>query len=299
MNLPLTLATTTALLGLLAPAAAPADDWQQVGTDARSGISGLASEGPGSDSALFVNDNKRPGQPRLSRVSYRDGALAVGRLVWNGAEPNDLEAIEAIPGEPGAYLALAGRGIVYRITVEGATATVVDHTPLPAIAPGDDYESLALVSRDGKLAALWADRGDGPDRPATVYAAPLTFASWGQPLFGTVTRRAYSAAEPRGAGVRHVSDLAVTGSGRILAGSAADAGDDGPFDSAVSEIGRVALTSGGRVRITLAAAPTVLGTFPGRKIEAVECLPGTTGDALLGTDDENAGGFLRTAPYCA
>ncbi|WP_370412813.1 hypothetical protein [Streptomyces fradiae] len=298
MKLTLRFAVAAALVALLTTPAQAADPWQQVGTDARSGVSGLASEGPGSDSALYVNDNKRSGQPRLSRVSYRDGALAVGRLTWSGAEPNDLEAIEAVPGAPGEYLALASRGIVYRIKVDGATATVVDYAPLPAIGQGDDYESFALVARDGKLAALWADRGDGPDRPATLYAAPLTFAAWGQPLFGAVTRRAYTSSYPQGDGTRHISDLTVTDSGRILAGSASDAGDDGPFDSAVSDIGQLSLSATGRVRVALAPTPTLLGTFPGYKVEAVECLPGT-GDALLGTDDENQGGYVRTAPYCA
>ncbi|MFJ9826091.1 hypothetical protein ACIRSU_17205 [Streptomyces sp. NPDC101160] len=303
MRLPLhalKLAAATLLLTALAAApagAAPPDDWQQVGTDARSGVSGLASEGRGSDSALFVNDNKRSGQPRLSRVSYAAGAVAVGRLAWNGAEPDDLEAIEAVPGTPGEYLALASRGIVYRIEVDGPRATVLDYAPLPAIGQGDDYESFALVARDGQLAALWADRGEGPGRPATLYAAPLTFASWGRPLFGAVTKRAYTSTYPQSDGTRHISDISVTDSGRILASSATDAGDDGPFDSAVSDIGRVTVSATGKVRVTLAASPAVLGTFPGYKIEAVECLPGSD-DALLGTDDENHGGHVRTAPYC-
>ncbi|MGW5424551.1 hypothetical protein [Streptomyces sp. NPDC003943] len=51
------------------------------------------------------------------------------------------------------------------------------------------------------------------------------------------------------------------------------------------------------MRVTLSGSPVVLGTFPGYKIDAVECLPGTT-DVLLGTDDENKGGYVRTAPYC-
>lgn len=79
--------------------------------------------------------------------------------------------------------------------------------------------------------------------------------------------------------------------------SAADAGDDGPFDSAVSDAGRVAVSGTGRVRVALAAAPTVLGTFPQYKVEAVECLPGST-DALLGSDDENLGGYVRTMSFC-
>ncbi|MEV8531445.1 hypothetical protein [Streptomyces sp. NPDC051211] len=89
----------------------------------------------------------------------------------------------------------------------------------------------------------------------------------------------------------------MTGSGRIIVSSAADAGDDGPFDSAVSDAGRVTVSAAGRVRVTLAAAPTALGTFPGYKAEAVECLPGSA-DALLGTDDENLGGYVRTLPFC-
>ncbi|MES9511858.1 hypothetical protein ABWJ92_36640 [Streptomyces sp. NPDC000609] len=91
--------------------------------------------------------------------------------------------------------------------------------------------------------------------------------------------------------------MSVTDSGRITVSSASDAGDDGPFDSAVSDAGRVTVSAAGRMRVTLAAPPAVLGTFPGFRIEAVECLPGTS-DALLGTDDENLGGHVRAMPFC-
>ncbi|MEU6929350.1 hypothetical protein AB4225_07895 [Streptomyces sp. 2RAF24] len=296
MNLPLKLAAMTTLLTLLAAApVGAADDWQRVGTDSRSGVSGLAAEDGGT--ALVAHDNKRPGQPRLSRVTYTAGTATLSPVTWDGAYAEDIEAIEAVPGMPGEYMALAGRGIVYRLRVAGDTATVVDYTPLPMIGEGADFESFTLVARGGKLAALWADRGAGPGRPATLYAAPFSFAPWGQPLFGSVTRRSYLSTYPADEGTRHISDISVTASGRILVGSASDAGDDGPFDSAVTEAGRVTVSAAGSVRVTLAASPTVLGTFPGYKIEAVECLPGT-GDALLGTDDEKTGGFLRTAPYC-
>ncbi|MCJ1678398.1 hypothetical protein MTF65_13765 [Streptomyces sp. APSN-46.1] len=246
---------------------------------------------------LVVHDNKRTGQQRLSRITHWEGSDGISPITWDGAEPVDLEAIEAIPGMPGEYLALTGRGIVYRLKVTGGTATVVDYTPLPAIGEGDDFESFALVAQNGKLAALWADRGAGADRPATLYAAPLTFASWGQPLFGAVTRRAYRAPYPTDDGARHISEISVTDSGRIIVTSAADAGDDGPFDSAVSDAGRVNVSAAGRVRVTLAAPATVLGTFPQYKIEAVECLPGSA-EAVLGSDDENLGGYVRTMSYC-
>ncbi|MFB8032483.1 hypothetical protein ACFC5Z_05925 [Streptomyces sp. NPDC056004] len=232
-----------------------------------------------------------------ARGPHREGSDDVSPIIWDGPEPVDLEAVEAIPGMPGEYLALASRGIVYRLKVTGSTAEVVDYTPLPGIGEGDDFESFALVAQNGKLAALWADRGAGAARPATLNASRLSFAPWGQPQFGAVTRRSYVAVYPTGEGTRHISDISVTGSGRIIVSSAADAGDDGPFDSAVSDAGRVTVSATGRVQVRLAAIPTVLGTFPRFKIEAVECLPGSS-DTLLGTDDENLGGYVRTMPFC-
>lgn len=296
------LTAATGLLAVLGTTPVGADGaWQKVGGDARSGVSGLAYEGRTGDgtgvNVLVVHDNKASGQRRLSRITHWKGSDDIAQITWDGPEPVDLEAIEAIPGMPGEYLALASRGIVYRLKVAGSTATVVDYSPLPEISEGDNFESFALVARDGKLAALWADRGAGADRPATLYAAPLTFAPWGQPQFGAVTRRAYRAAYPTDAGTRHISDISVTGSGRIIVSSAADAGDDGPFDSGVRNAGRVTVSATGRVRVTLAAFPTALRKFPHYKIEAVECLPGSA-DALLGTDDENLGGYVRTMALC-
>ncbi|WP_234318265.1 hypothetical protein [Streptomyces sp. NRRL S-244] len=288
------------LLGTTTPAGA-ADAWQKVGDDARGGVSGIAFESRTADGsgvhALVVHDNKRTGQKHLSRITHGEGADGISPITWDGPEPSDLEAIEAIPQMPAEYLALASRGIVYRLKVVGSTATVVDYAPLPAIGEGDDFESFALVAQNGNLAALWADRGAGADRPATLYAAPLSFASWGQPQFGSVTRRAYRATYPNDAAARHISDISVTDSGRIIVSSAADAGDDGPFDSAVSEAGRVTVSATGRVRVTLAPSPAVLERFPQYKIEGLECLAGST-DALLGTDDENLGGYVRTMPFC-
>ncbi|MFE7119824.1 hypothetical protein ACFU99_30840 [Streptomyces sp. NPDC057654] len=296
------LTAAAALLAALGTAPAGADSgWHKVGDDARSGVSGVAYEGRTDDGtgvrALIVHDNKRSGQRRLSRITHREGATDVSPMTWDGPEPVDLEAIEAIPETPGEYLALTSNGIVYHLKVTDSTATVVDYTPLPAIGEGDNFESFALVAQNGKLAALWADRGAGPDRPATLYAAPLTFAPWGQPQFGAVSRSSYRAAYPPGDGTRHISDISVTGSGRIIASSASDAGDDGPFDSAVSDAGRVSVSATGDVRVSLASSPSVLGRFPGYKVEGVECLPGAS-DAVLGTDDENLGGYVRTVPYC-
>lgn len=65
----------------------------------------------------------------------------------------------------------------------------------------------------------------------------------------------------------------------------------------MSDAGRVSLDRSGRVRLAMAKSPDVLRKFKGHKVEAVDCVSGT-GVAVLGTDDENAGGALTTARIC-
>ncbi|ATL31576.1 hypothetical protein [Streptomyces formicae] len=279
------------------PAASAVDDgWQRAGDDIRSGISGLALTGRagGATHALVVRDNKKPGQNRVAELTYRPGKSAlIEPLAWSGgAEPIDLEAIEAVPGASGEYVALASRGLVYHLKVTGSEVRVLDTSPLPAIADGDDYESFTLAARDGKTVAVWADRGAGKERPSVVRAAAFGFNEYGEADFGPVTTARFRAAYPKGA-VRHASDLSVTASGRLLVGSASDAGDDGPFDSAVSDAGTVSVGRTGKVRLGIAKSPEVLRKFKGHKIEAVECVPGTR-TVLLGTDDENAGAVVTS-----
>ncbi|MET8682753.1 hypothetical protein ABZV77_00885 [Streptomyces sp. NPDC004732] len=309
------LTATAALLsagGLSASAAhAPNGGWQKFGDDIKSGISGLALTGGGHERgaahALVVRDNKKPGENRVARITYRAGAGAdagadrsadVEPLTWTGtSEPIDLEAIEAVPGSPGEYVALASRGLVYHLKVTGTDAQVLDTSPLPSIAEGDDYESFALTARHGKLAAVWADRGAGKKRPATLHAAPFSFNKYGEADFGPVTTSRFRAPYPTGE-VRHASDISVTASGRLMISSAADAGDDGPFSSAVLDAGKLSVSRSGKVRLSVDNSPDVVRKFKGFKIEAVECVPGSGGKALLGTDDENLGGSVNSASVC-
>lgn len=96
------LAAATALLTVLGttPAGA-ADEWQKVGADSRSGVSGIAYEGPTADGAgshaLIVHDNKRAGQPRLSRVTLAPSPSVLG--TFPGYK---IEALECLPASPEA-----------------------------------------------------------------------------------------------------------------------------------------------------------------------------------------------------
>lgn len=264
----------------------------------------------------------RPGEkPRLTPLS------------WKGPLPTDLEAIDRVPGAPGQYVALASAGTGYRIQVAHRSARVLDTFELPGKAGGDgnpdtpdntdkpnkpdNYESFALArpaassppGEDGALIAVWADRGDD-GRPSTLRAASFSLPDDEAPARtgGSRTDRAHPAGEgvtfgevhtarvraPYPAGdPRSASDLKITGSGELLVGSATDPGDDGPFDSGVYSAGHVALDGAHTGRIEAAEHPEVLERFPGHKVEALTCLPGSD-KAVVGTDDENAGSSVKT-----
>lgn len=286
----------------LSAARPEAGRWHQIGDDMKSGISGLAVTSRSGDDlrALVVRDNKRPGENRIAEVTHRTGRPAeVSAITWqDGIEPVDLEAVDAVPGTSDEYVAVASRGLAYHLKLAdaGESAEVLDITPLPSIGAGDNFESFTLTSRNGRTAAVWADRGEGADRPATLYAAPFSVNSYGESKFGAVHKATLRAPYPKG-NVRHASDIEVTKSGRLLVSSASDAGDDGPFDSAVSDAGKLTVSSAGKVRLSVDRSPELLGTFEGYKIEALHCVPGSD-LAVLGTDDENAGGSLTTRRLC-
>lgn len=286
----------------LSAAQPEAGRWHQVGDDVKSGISGLTVTSRSGDDlrALVVRDNKRPGENRIAEVTHRPGRpAAVEAITWQDSiEPVDLEAVDAVPGTSDEFVAVASRGLAYHLKLAdaGEAVKVLDITPLPSIGTGDDFESFTLTSRNGKMAAVWADRGAGADRPATLYAAPFSVGSYGESTFGSVRKASLRVPYPTG-NVRHASDIEVTKSGRLLVSSASDAGDDGPFDSAVSDAGKLSVNSAGEVRLSVAERPELLEKFEGYKIEGLHCIPGSD-LAALGTDDENAGGSLTTRRLC-
>ncbi|MEU0270523.1 hypothetical protein [Streptomyces sp. NPDC006307] len=288
-----------ALLTPTAHATSHATGWQRVGHDITSGISGIAvdtTRRDGTAELLAVRDNKKPGENRLVALSYRPGAEPRQRAVdWSGEPAVDLEAIDGVPGRPHEYVALASGGTAYRIHWEGGSARVVAAFPVPGVSPDDNYEGFALTAaRNGTIIAVWADRGQD-ERPATLSAARWNPAG---NAFGTPTSVAFRVPYPAH-DVRHISDVKVSATGRITVSSASDPGDDGPYDSALFDAGRVTASPGGddRVRLAVHRSPHRLATFPGHKIEALACLPHSR-EGVVATDDENEGGYVAASEFC-
>lgn len=254
--------------------------WTQVGSGITEGISGMAATPSGG--WVVVRDNKAAGENRLALLS---AGGVVTPLTWPGTPPQDLEAIDAWPGQPGRYVALTSGGSGRVVSVSGTTVSVISSFTLPTGRTED--EGFALTRIDNTTVAVWGERGS-TTTAGHLYAATFNVSAG---TFGAVSQATVAVPYPT-TDVRQISDTKLI-NGRIVISSSADPGDDGPFDSALYDVGQVSL-SGGRAQLGM-ATPRSLGRFDGHKVEGIAC-SGSSG--LLGSDDENLGGWTTAADFC-
>jgi hypothetical protein len=88
--------------------------------------------------------------------------------------------------------------------------------------------------------------------------------------------------------VRHISDLKVDPVGILFITSAADNGDDGPFESVVYVAGAFEMRDR-KITFQQNSQLVPLSRFNYHKVEAIELVPGRDGGVIVGSDDENMG----------
>ena len=268
----------------LAVSSAPASGettWTRVGTGITQGISGIA---PAESGWVAVRDNKLSGQNRVARLS---DANVVTNLTWPGSAPSDLEAIDAVPLQVNRFAVVTSNGTGRIINVSGNSITVVRNFTLPAGKV--ENESFALARIGTSTVAVWANRGSSTTA-GRLFAATFNPSTGG---FGQVAQANVTVPFPT-TNVRPISDAKVMPDRHIVISSASDSGNNGPFDAALYSVGTVSVSTG-RARLA-AVTPVSLGTYPGHKVEAIAC-KGSAG--ILGTDDENLGGWVAADPFCA
>lgn len=277
--------SASAELGSAPPPPPPGVDWTKVGSGITGGISGLT---PAPSGWVIARDNKSAGQNRIALLSTQD---QITDLAWPGTEPSDLESIDVLPDHPNRYVTCTSAGRCYELFFGGGNRsfTITNTFTLPV--GGNQNEAFAMTTADnGWILTVWADRGTA-STPATLYAATFNF--W-KGTFGHVASARVTVPWPT-TNVRPISDATVVGN-RIVITSAADNGDNGPFDSAVYDVGTVGRHGGWATLDT--HTPASLGRFSGHKVEGIACSDAAT-PGLLGTDDENLGGYLTRANVCA
>jgi hypothetical protein len=292
----LRLIINTVILGalLLISVRVWAQDWRPVRGGIPFGISGIALIEQQSSTLdfLIVHDNKQKKQGRVAIISIKGkNQPEYSPLNWpNNTElPIDLEALTSVPEKTkSSFIALSSSGKAYYIRLEpgNKTISVIKEFNLPGISQGNNFEAFALQNIDGKLVAIWGHRGEG-EKPATIFWGVFDLAKYQITLAGSANLKVPF---PSG-NVRHISDIKVDPAGIVYITSASDAGDDGPFQSAVYVAGYLGLR-GNKIAWRQNSQLVPLYRSDYHKIEGIELVPGAEGGVIVGTDDENLGSYV-------
>lgn len=264
--------------------------WEILASGITEGISGLARVEHDSKKTvlLAVYDNKKADQKRLGLITHNAGASTESTTIaWPGDQPaDDLEAICRLPGGDRAFLALTGKGALLRLALEQDNKTVRVGPVKKVPEGGREYEALDVQRVAGKIIACWAERGDGAGDGVLHFAIfdPLTL-EFSDPKSEKIRAPWPTAAQ------RHISDLRLLSDGTVLATSASDPGDDGPFSGALYAAGIITMEND-RPRFVANDQTARLFVTHEHKIEALEFIPGPNGGMVLGSDDENKGGAI-------
>ncbi|MBD2597952.1 hypothetical protein H6G74_27045 [Nostoc spongiaeforme FACHB-130] len=270
-----------------------AQEWQPVRGGIPFGISGIALLGQQNNSLefLIVHDNKQKNQSRLATIKIQGkNAPEYLPLNWqnNLALPIDLEALTSIPKSSNSFIAFASSGKAYHLKLQptNKTISVIKEFSLSNIPPESNFEAFALQDIDNKLVAVWAHRGEA-EQPAIIYWGTLDLQKYQITTLGAAN---FTVPFPLG-NVRHISDLKIDSAGIVYVTSASDAGDDGPFQSAVYVAGYVGW-SGNKLVWRQSSQLVPLHRSDYHKIEGMELVPGIAGGLIVGTDDENFGSYV-------
>ncbi len=288
----ITLATLAAFM--LMPQSVLSQQWRPVRGGIPFGISGmtLLEQQSSSRSFLVVHDNKNPSLGRLAIITIKDEQSPQYFPVnWSSDTPLpiDLESLTAVPGtsEP-TFMTVSSAGKVYhfRLGASKQNISILKVFDFPNIPKESNFEGFALQKINGQLLAVWAHRGQDRD-PAVLY--------WGRFDLNTYQITQIGSAQIKVpwpvSAVRHISDFKVDPAGVLFISSAADNGDDGPFESAVYVAGAFGIDQQ-QITFQQNSQLVPLYRFNYHKVEAIELVPGQTGGAIYGSDDENMGGYV-------
>ena len=273
------------------PPAAPS--WVKLGSSKKLQVSGAALEhqSAGLTEFLVIHESKAPDEPRIGRVAVTARATTYTPLAWpqHAEWPVDVESICAMPGSPGRYLMLASAGRLFTVEVSGKQVSLVG-APIDFLRPegwsAPNYEAFAVQQVDGRLFAVWADRGDEA-APSRLFWGPFD-AEKGPTIAGFFDVRV---PWPPPEQTREIVDLKVDAAGVVWAMAAWDDHDVTHYRSALYALGVIwdpSSSIGYRPNPNLVPVRVLLG----HKVEALELIPGPDGGFAFGADDSDNGGWF-------
>lgn len=267
-------------------------EWHSIGNSREINISGMALvENSAQQTVLIVvHDNKKKKQKRAGIIKIANGNKPLYMpLEWNSNDlPVDLEAITAIVDKPNNFMALTSAGKIYYLELEqnNNSVRVINSFNAPSIPANSNFEGFTLQKIGNTQIAIWAERGEDT-KPATIFWSKFDLTTH---TFTEINSTQLKVAYPN-TNVRHISDLKADSSGKMYISAAADAGNDGPFASAVYFAGNFNLNNSQIIWNQSAELPRIF-SIENRKIEAFEIIPGAQEKMIFGTDDENLGSAI-------
>lgn len=276
------------------------DEWRPVKGGILGGLSDLALVEHNKTRSVFlcVHDNKNPSEPRVGLVIVpptHEDPVEYRTVDWKfDPEAIDLESVAHFPGRPLEFIALISRGIVFhlKLSADWKTLETLGRFTVPKIPASPNFEGLSVQQIGSHMVIAWADRGDAA-RAGTLFWGEFRFQA-GKPL-----QHRYEVRGVKQVGVlvpwpvknvRHISEMKIDETGTTFIAAASDPGDDGPFLSAIYLAGVFHYE---KDEFVFHLHPRMLRirSIYDHKIEAMELVPGD-GGVILGTDDENFGGWV-------
>ena len=275
------------LLALLCDLSAQ-EDWLLVGEERSVAISGIARV---DGQTIVVHDNKREYEGRIGIVTESGEGLKYRILEWpDETLPFDVEALATIPGSVTDMIAMESQGKCHWLVFDQAKMRLVYNgfIQIPKIKWPTNLEGFGLMQVGGKFLAAWGHRGKS-EYPGKLF--------WGWMDFNSRTVEAVDSIEisvewPT-EHVRHIADLKINEMGDCWVSSTSDPGDDGPFSSALYNLGRF------QIEDNQINFYQVLNRIPPFKFEThkVEGFDFIENGIINATDDENFGGYIRTVYF--
>lgn len=274
-------------------------------------LSGLAWIG--GDRFLAVSDAKYPGEGALNRVSVLTLPSSLDGmgyepfvLRYSGGPSSDFESAARIPGRSLVLLAESAddNGPFQRLflaRVGHPRPRLVDMTEWGTFTDVFNVEATAVALTDDGFKFVWAERNSGSQSTeikwASLTLSPLVIGPQeGSVLFTLPDFLVNTEGNPLFS--RSIVGLDVDSEGNIYSVAAYDPEgsvanpDNGPFRSAVLQIGRI-----DGAGVSLLASPQILAMADSLKIESIAVRETDDGvELFIGTDDENYGGVLRRLP---
>tara|TARA_B100001996_G_scaffold67766_1_gene49403 strand:+ start:6467 stop:7318 length:852 start_codon:yes stop_codon:yes gene_type:complete len=257
------------------------NNWRKIHGSRQFSISGVTRFEKG---FLVVHDNKKKGQPR---ISYLNKSLKLRKLIWPEPKlPYDLEAIHKVPGFKNKFITMESTGKAYVFYVDpfNFRIEIVQTFTLPGISNKMNLEGFAIYNSTQGQIFLYGDRGSNK-RKSTLITA----------LYDPSNHNIYEVNKfeielpiPIKS-KRNIADLAIDKNGGVWTSATSDPGNNGPFQSAIYQIGQMS-----NVGIFNFNHPSLLKPLLILNDQKVEAMIFNKEMLYLMTDNENFGAtFLQ------